>query len=99
MVASYGLWTNQPPSCYRNKVSFLYPKPMRAPYVKSSGKCTLLFVLLFSFFIFAQQSPVVHPSKHGGRMFELTSTAFSPQGDIPRQFTCQGQDVSPELTW
>ena len=32
-------------------------------------------------------------------MFELTSTAFSPQGDIPRQFTCQGQDVSPELTW
>ena len=32
-------------------------------------------------------------------MFQLTSPAFSSEGNIPRQFTCQGQDVSPELTW
>ena len=32
-------------------------------------------------------------------MLQLSSSAFSPEGDIPRQFTCQGQDISPELTW
>jgi Raf kinase inhibitor-like YbhB/YbcL family protein len=29
----------------------------------------------------------------------LTSTAFAPGGDIPRRFTCQGEDVSPALAW
>lgn len=32
-------------------------------------------------------------------MLQLASSAFSPEGDIPRQFTCQGEDISPELTW
>ena len=32
-------------------------------------------------------------------MLQLSSSAFSPAGDIPRQFTCQGEDISPELTW
>ena len=32
-------------------------------------------------------------------MFELTSSAFSHDGNIPQQFTCQGQDISPDLTW
>jgi Raf kinase inhibitor-like YbhB/YbcL family protein len=29
----------------------------------------------------------------------LTSSAFSHQGAIPKQFTCDGSDVSPELAW
>lgn len=29
----------------------------------------------------------------------LTSTAFSDQGGIPTMYTCEGQDVSPPLTW
>jgi Raf kinase inhibitor-like YbhB/YbcL family protein len=32
-------------------------------------------------------------------MFQLTSSSFQPWHDIPVQFTCEGQDVSPELTW
>jgi Raf kinase inhibitor-like YbhB/YbcL family protein len=32
-------------------------------------------------------------------MLHLTSSAFQPEGNIPRQFTCQGEDISPELTW
>lgn len=32
-------------------------------------------------------------------MIQLASSAFQPEGDIPRQFTCQGEDISPELTW
>lgn len=30
---------------------------------------------------------------------ELTSTAFSPSEAIPREYTCDGDDVSPPLAW
>jgi Raf kinase inhibitor-like YbhB/YbcL family protein len=30
---------------------------------------------------------------------ELTSTAFTPGGDIPGRFTCEGQDTAPSLAW
>ncbi|HUX29016.1 MAG TPA: YbhB/YbcL family Raf kinase inhibitor-like protein [Thiobacillus sp.] len=30
---------------------------------------------------------------------ELTSSAFSPLGDIPSRYTCDGQDQSPPLAW
>jgi Raf kinase inhibitor-like YbhB/YbcL family protein len=30
---------------------------------------------------------------------QLVSTAFSEGGTIPRQYTCDGKDVSPPLTW
>jgi hypothetical protein len=31
--------------------------------------------------------------------FELKSAAFTPGGDIPKKFTCDGADVSPALSW
>ena len=31
--------------------------------------------------------------------FEVKSTAFSAGGPIPKKYTCDGDDVSPELTW
>jgi Raf kinase inhibitor-like YbhB/YbcL family protein len=31
--------------------------------------------------------------------FELTSGAFSEGDDIPRQYTCDGEDLSPPLAW
>lgn len=30
---------------------------------------------------------------------KLTSTAFEHQGNIPTRFTCEGDDVSPQLGW
>lgn len=30
---------------------------------------------------------------------QLTSSSFQPEGNIPRQFTCEGNDISPELSW
>ncbi len=30
---------------------------------------------------------------------KLESPAFSHHGDIPKQFTCEGSDISPALTW
>lgn len=31
--------------------------------------------------------------------FTLTSPAFHHQGEIPLEYTCDGPDISPELTW
>jgi Raf kinase inhibitor-like YbhB/YbcL family protein len=31
--------------------------------------------------------------------FRLSSTAFADGGEIPSRFTCDGEDVSPDLTW
>jgi len=31
--------------------------------------------------------------------FELQSPAFTNDGEIPRQYTCDGTDVSPPLAW
>jgi Raf kinase inhibitor-like YbhB/YbcL family protein len=31
--------------------------------------------------------------------FRLASTAFREGGEIPQRFTCDGEDVSPDLTW
>ena len=52
----------------------------------------------------------VHASEKGMPKFKIkkgglkmntviTSTAFSPNGDIPKRYTCDGQDVSPPLAW
>src|SRR5438128_2193519 len=37
----------------------------------------------------------------GGAAMSLSigSTTFTHQGEIPRQYTCEGQDKSPPLTW
>jgi hypothetical protein len=34
-----------------------------------------------------------------GMSFTLTSPAFPHNGEIPRRFTCEGEDVSPPLAW
>ena len=35
----------------------------------------------------------------GTAAFVLASGAFDPGGAIPARFTCDGEDVSPDLTW
>jgi Raf kinase inhibitor-like YbhB/YbcL family protein len=30
---------------------------------------------------------------------KITSSAFQPNGSIPSQYTCEGKDISPPLTW
>jgi Raf kinase inhibitor-like YbhB/YbcL family protein len=34
-----------------------------------------------------------------GVAMELGSSAFADRGEIPRRFTCEGDDVSPPLAW
>ncbi len=47
-------------------------------------------------------STPVGKSQNGetGKMtLQLTSSAFTDGGNIPAKFTCEGEDVSPELAW
>ena len=30
---------------------------------------------------------------------KLSSTAFAHGGDIPRKYTCEGDDIAPALSW
>ena len=68
-------------------------------------------VLLISFALFCSESSgqpgpaiaaqIVHANFQGGRAmsFALTSTAFTNGAAIPRQYTCDGADLSPVLHW
>jgi Raf kinase inhibitor-like YbhB/YbcL family protein len=38
--------------------------------------------------------------ERGGAMtLQMASTAFSNEGTIPKKFTCDGPDISPQLSW
>jgi Raf kinase inhibitor-like YbhB/YbcL family protein len=37
--------------------------------------------------------------KEDAMALTLSSTAFSSNGSIPRQYTCEGRDISPPLAW
>lgn len=39
------------------------------------------------------------PGKETPMAFSLTSPAFEHEGSIPVRFTCDGEDVSPALSW
>lgn len=50
------------------------------------------------------ESPSTAPSASGApevpmSTFTLTSTAFAPGASIPKRFTCDGEDASPDLAW
>jgi Raf kinase inhibitor-like YbhB/YbcL family protein len=41
----------------------------------------------------------VEPAKEPAMNIQMTSTAFAEGQPIPEKYTCDGQDVSPPLTW
>ena len=65
------------------------------------GKCTLLFSILF----LLAHATVTLSSAHGqtkgaaSMSFTLHSADFANGAEIPKQFTCSGEDRSPALEW
>lgn len=69
--------------------------------------------LLFSLLIFMSAAPDLARSDLGSitansrtpspaqesSMFQLKSNAFKADGNIPSRFTCEGENISPELSW
>ena len=57
----------------------------------------LILGLFTGLLLAACQSPAIDTSQ--ATQFNLRSPAFQDGGSIPRKFTCQGENVSPELNW
>jgi Raf kinase inhibitor-like YbhB/YbcL family protein len=38
-------------------------------------------------------------TRAGNMSFQIASASFSPGGSIPKKFTCDGPDTSPQLSW
>jgi Raf kinase inhibitor-like YbhB/YbcL family protein len=47
----------------------------------------------------ATEAPTEAPEMEASMPFELTSPAFTAGGTIPEEYSCKGQDISPELNW
>jgi Raf kinase inhibitor-like YbhB/YbcL family protein len=59
-----------------------------------------LLVLALYFFMWGVARAEVPQEIGGSRMsFTLASPAFKNQGEIPTKYTCEGQDISPPLSW
>ncbi len=44
-------------------------------------------------------SPLLVLADSGPNDFQLTSAAFEGNGDIPKKYTCQGEDINPPLAF
>jgi Raf kinase inhibitor-like YbhB/YbcL family protein len=73
---------------------------MRATPVISK-KMGYLLVSLFFLCLFQGVGGEVYSKTRGGAnmAITITSTAFSKGGMIPRDYTCDGKDISPPLAW
>jgi Raf kinase inhibitor-like YbhB/YbcL family protein len=58
-----------------------------------------LAVLAFTAAALAFLMPHTYVAQESSAGLELKTSAFLPGGNIPKQFTCSGADVSPALTW
>jgi Raf kinase inhibitor-like YbhB/YbcL family protein len=61
-------------------------------------KVALLTSFLFCFSLWASRE-IFAQEKGGAMSLQISSAAFSPGGTVPRKFTCDGRDVSPQLKW
>ncbi len=59
----------------------------------------LLTVLCFVVVLLASCEPREQPLKEGEMVLAPSSPAFQEGGKILAKYTCEGQDVSPALTW
>ncbi|HEX3035164.1 MAG TPA: YbhB/YbcL family Raf kinase inhibitor-like protein, partial [Thermodesulfobacteriota bacterium] len=65
---------------------------------KSRVLVTMLFMLLLCL---SQNDTESKSETTGGKIMgiKVTSTAFEDGGMIPKKYTCDGQDISPPLSW
>ena len=59
----------------------------------------LLVALIFTLLMSAGCQPKREPPKEGEMVLSVSSAAFQEGEVIPAKYTCQGQDISPPLTW
>jgi Raf kinase inhibitor-like YbhB/YbcL family protein len=60
-----------------------------------------LLILLVGLYFFKDAISMVYAKTRGGEKMAIiiTSTAFTDGGMIPRDYTCDGKNISPPLAW
>ncbi len=75
----------------------MYTRPMLKYIIKSSRARNLIPLILFSYVIGIHVEAI---GKEGYAMkLDIKSTAFGEGNSIPKQYTCDGSDISPQLSW
>ena len=75
----------------------MYTRPMLKYIIKSSRARNLIPLILVSCVIGIYVEAV---GKEGYAMkLDIKSTAFEGGDSIPKQYTCDGADISPQLSW
>lgn len=64
-----------------------------------AGSPWLLILPLLAITVSAGVSDEARPQARRQGMLHLTSSAFQPESEIPKEFTCDGRNISPELSW
>jgi|Deesub1362B_J571_1020462.scaffolds.fasta_scaffold27118_1 hypothetical protein len=76
---------------------------MRLAHLKERGEifraAVLLMVLCLAVLVLLGCAPEEEPLEEGEMALSISSPAFQEGGEIPAKYTCEGQDVSPELVW
>jgi Raf kinase inhibitor-like YbhB/YbcL family protein len=64
-------------------------------------RAIITFVIMLSTIAVAGQNETPGAPTAGGSAmsFALHTKAFTPGGETPKQYTCEGSDASPALTW
>jgi Raf kinase inhibitor-like YbhB/YbcL family protein len=70
-------------------------------FFRSRAGVTLLLTMLAACLTAPALVGAGHSQPERGKpaMLQLTSSAFEPESNIPAQFSCDGRDVSPDLSW
>src|SRR5262249_30530177 len=86
-----------PNSKYTSKTRGLIVIPMR-----SCLPCTTVLLALVAAAIAFRgggSRAQIRPEGRNPAMLQLTSSAFETESSIPPQFSCEGRNISPELSW
>jgi hypothetical protein len=62
-------------------------------------KILILFFTVFPIVTACQGEEETTDLNPGGKTMELSSNAFQAEEMIPRKYTCDGENISPPLTW
>jgi Raf kinase inhibitor-like YbhB/YbcL family protein len=75
------------------------PRPARRSAPRLSPRAVAALLLALPLLGAAGGRAVAAEKGDDAMSLALTSPHFSPQGEIPTRFTCEGEDVSPALAW
>ncbi len=64
-----------------------------------SWKLASILSICFTALAFPVASTLLRQTGSNKMTFGISSTAFQNGSDIPKKFTCDGADVSPQLSW